>query len=129
MEKLNKEAKRFTPGQAVHEFCRQCVCGDKQFHPKEVQNCTGDKAYMGACIFFPYRMGTRRVPVKIIRAFCLQCCNGDRLYVSECPDPTCPCHPYRFGGNPARKGLGGPGGFKKGEKGGLSWGKILQNEF
>ena len=25
MEKLNKEAKRFTPGQAVHEFCRQCV--------------------------------------------------------------------------------------------------------
>lgn len=117
------KAKRFTPSEAVHEFCRQCVCGNSQFNSKEVLNCFGNKAYTGSCVFYPYRMGKRRVSVKTIRKFCLQCCNGDRLYVSECPAPTCPCHPYRFGGNPARKKTGSTDISKIGEKNGRETGK------
>jgi len=46
------------------------------------------------------------VSVKVIRKFCLQCQGGDRRGVEECPTTTCPFHEYRFGTNPARRGVG-----------------------
>lgn len=41
-------------------------------------------------------------PVKVIRAKCLDCCNGSSVEVSLCPIPDCPCYPFRFGKNPYR---------------------------
>jgi len=32
---------------------------------------------------------------------------GDRQAVKDCPAPTCPVYPYRFGSNPARRDKGG----------------------
>lgn len=54
-------------------------------------------------------------PMKAIRAKCLDCCCGQCKEVKLCPCEDCPLHPYRFGKNPARKGIGGknPDSFKK----------------
>lgn len=71
----------------------------------------------------------RRGPLKVIRAFCLECCGGNSKEVELCtanpgditkaedigndtPYQGCPLYEYRFGRNPARKGLGGPGNPK-----------------
>ncbi|MBW2148749.1 MAG: hypothetical protein JRI22_17185 [Deltaproteobacteria bacterium] len=43
-------------------------------------------------------------PVKAIRAFCLQCVNGQRKEVKLCPsEKLCPLWPYRLGTNPTIK--------------------------
>ena len=68
----------------------------------------------------------RKGPLKAIRAFCLECCGSSSKEVSLCTanladikkakdegDETaydgCPLYEFRFGKNPARKGLGGRG--------------------
>lgn len=68
----------------------------------------------------------RKAPLKAIRAFCLDCCGSSSKEVELCTanpadikkaktesDETeyqgCPLYEFRFGKNPARKGLGGPG--------------------
>lgn len=48
-------------------------------------------------------------PMKAIREKCLDCCCGSAFEVRECPSTACPLHIYRFGRNPARKGIGGFG--------------------
>ena len=67
----------------------------------------------------------RKGPLKAIRAFCLECC-GTPKEVSLCTGnlsdiekahkngdendyQACPLYEFRFGKNPARKGLGGHG--------------------
>jgi len=53
--------------------------------------------------------GTRRSPVKDIRAFCVKCVgdssNGRKPLkaVRNCQVHFCPLHPYRMGTNPFRK--------------------------
>jgi hypothetical protein len=48
----------------------------------------------------------RFTPLKAIRGKCLECGLTYRK-VKRCSDAKCPLHPYRFGKNPARKGIGG----------------------
>ena len=93
-----------TPTKSVRAQCTQCL-GLTQFNAEAVQDCQGDQAFTGPCPFFPYRLG-KRIPVRVFRAFCLQCMGDSRGLVRECETKTCPVHPYRMGTNPAKKGQG-----------------------
>jgi hypothetical protein len=88
--------KRLTPRQAIREHCIDCVGG-----ACAVRDCDGHKFSDGPCIFFSYRMGTGRPPVRLIRKFCLYCMGGSRKLVRECPSSACAFLPYRMGKNPA----------------------------
>ena len=48
-------------------------------------------------------------PLKAIRLKCIDCCGGQQYEVRLCPATACPLWAYRFGHNPARKGVGGKG--------------------
>lgn len=100
--KLNK-----TPKQTVRAYCQHCLVLDR-FNAELVRDCQGDQAYTGPCPFFPYRLG-KRIPVKIFRAFCLQCMGGSPSMVRDCQSVHCLIHSYRFGKNPARIGKGASG--------------------
>ena len=39
-------------------------------------------------------------PVKVIRAYCLYCGNGQSAEVKDCEIVKCPLHEWRFGKNP-----------------------------
>jgi hypothetical protein len=45
-------------------------------------------------------------PLKAIRAKCLDCCAGSAHEVRRCQISDCSLHPYRFGHNPKRVGIG-----------------------
>lgn len=45
----------------------------------------------------------RTNPVKVIRAYCLECCLNSAHEVALCPAAGCPLHPFRMGKNPYRK--------------------------
>ena len=90
------------PKETVRAYCTQCL-GLTQFNAEAVRDCQGDQAFTGPCPFFPYRLG-RRTPIRVFRAFCLQCMGGSSNLVRECKVDSCPAHPYRFGKNPALKG-------------------------
>jgi hypothetical protein len=51
-------------------------------------------------------MKDRLTPIKAIRAKCIECA-GSRGDVKVCQEMECKVFPYRFGKNPARKGIGG----------------------
>ena len=53
-------------------------------------------------------MGKILTPVAAIRARCLACAKGKAAVVRKCVQQDCPLFQYRFGRNPARKGIGGP---------------------
>jgi hypothetical protein len=95
---------RLTPSTAVRAYCTHCL-GLPRYNAEEIRTCQGDKAPCGPCPLFPYRMG-RRVSVKVLRRFCLQCQGGDREGVADCSTASCPVFPYRHGTNPARRGTG-----------------------
>ena len=42
-------------------------------------------------------------PVKAIRAFCMECSNGQTSEVKACPVYKCPLYPFRLGKNPYRQ--------------------------
>ena len=86
---------KLTPTEAMKAYCRICV-GSQQ----EVKNCDDY-----SCVFHAYREG-KRIKVKLIREFCLDCCGGSKIAVEECPSTDCVLYPYRFGTNPNRKGIG-----------------------
>lgn len=44
----------------------------------------------------------RTNPVKVIRAYCLDCCLASSYEVALCPAANCPLWPFRFGKNPYR---------------------------
>jgi hypothetical protein len=48
-------------------------------------------------------------PLKAIRKKCLDCVCGSANEVKLCPSDDCPLFTYRFGKNPARRGIGGKG--------------------
>ena len=101
---IEKE-KKFSPKNAIRSYCSQCL-GLKQWNHKEVEDCQGDTALNGACLFYPYRLG-KRPSVRAFRKYCLYCQGGSREAVSDCPTVSCPVYPYRMGRNPARSGMGG----------------------
>jgi hypothetical protein len=93
-----------TPKEAMRELCKQCCC-TPVFNTKAVSGCKGNKAECGPCPLYSFRL--TRISVKTLRLYCLYCMGGSRQAVSECTTDDCPCHPYRFGKNPAmaeRKG-------------------------
>jgi hypothetical protein len=49
----------------------------------------------------------RLTPLKAIRFHCLQCVCWVPSEVKNCTGGLCPLHPYRFGTNPERNGIGG----------------------
>lgn len=51
-------------------------------------------------------MSKHLTPMKAIRAKCLDCSCFQSKEVKLCTIPDCPLFSYRFGHNPARKGLG-----------------------
>lgn len=97
---------KLTPSGAAKAQCRECLSLDR-FNREEIENCKGDTCHAGPCPLFPYRLG-KRPPVKVFRAFCLQCMGGSAPLVRECETVICPAHPYRLGRNPARAGMGNP---------------------
>lgn len=53
----------------------------------------------------------RITPLKAIRLKCLDCSCGSPKEVKQCTAEGCPLHPFRFGRNPRRLGIGGNGHF------------------
>jgi len=100
----NTSIEKLTPAGAVRSYCTQCL-GMKQFNLVQVRDCEGDQI---KCPFFPYRLG-KRPPPKVFRLFCIDCMGGYRDSVTDCPTVNCECYPYRFGTNPARRGISGTG--------------------
>jgi len=99
--------KHLTPKQTVHKYCRYCV-GSK--FAADVMVCGGDMvlATGKACPFYPYRMGNKRLSVRVFRQFCLECMGGRADYVRECSTRDCPIHGYRMGKNPVLQGVRKP---------------------
>lgn len=52
---------------------------------------------------------TKLTPLRAIRQKCLDCCCGQAYEVKLCPCIDCVLHPFRFGHNPNRAGIGGDG--------------------
>ncbi len=93
-----------TPTEAVKRKCSDCL-GLNTYNKEAVKGCMGNTCLSGPCPLYPYRMG-RRVSVKVIRQFCIQCMNNQPSLVADCPSKSCPLYQYRMGTNPARAGLG-----------------------
>lgn len=51
-------------------------------------------------------MMKKTTPLQSIRQKCLDCSCWQPTEVRFCAATGCPLHPYRFGTNPARKGIG-----------------------
>lgn len=99
---------RLTPKTSVIAYCRECTSGLN--NPEKIEACQGDQAKPAACPLYPYRLGQKRVTVKVLRKFCLQC-QGDSPGVKDCPSSDCPLYDFRYGTNPARKGTRNKGSF------------------
>jgi hypothetical protein len=84
-----------TPGQAIHSHCIDCIGGIY-----EVRECQGLKLFDAPCLLYPYRMGSGRPSVRLIRKYCLWCMSGQVQLVAHCPSKACPFLPYRMGKNP-----------------------------
>ena len=104
-EDLKSQLQKLTPKQTVHNWCHYCV---QSRADRDVEGCTGYIVYATGkpCPFYEYRMGDKRISVKIFRKFCLECMGGSSLMVAECEKENCPMYSYRFGKNPARAGMG-----------------------
>jgi hypothetical protein len=94
---------QLSPVKAIHAHCRLCVG-----NPRDLKKCGGTH-YLnggcdakGVCWLYPYRLGTGRPSVKIIRKWCLWCQGESREYVRECDNPSCPLYDFRMGTNPHR---------------------------
>jgi hypothetical protein len=95
---------RCSPLQIIRAQCLVCTGG----HVKEVASCDGDGKRPGfmSCVFHLFRLGKGRPSVKIMRKYCLHCKGNSYILVKECPTIDCLIHPFRFGKNPARAGVG-----------------------
>jgi hypothetical protein len=105
----DRKGNNMAPGKAIRLFCIDCAGS-----AHEVTDCGGDKCHSGGadkngvCWFYRHRLGKGRRSLKVIRKMCLWCMGGSHQLVRECRE-ECALHPYRFGRNPARTGLGGRG--------------------
>jgi hypothetical protein len=86
--------KVLTPLRAIRSRCIDCM----GFELKRVRECPFDGKKDKACPLHPLRMGRgSRSTLKLIRAYCLWCCAGQRHEVRLCPAASCPLWEYRFG--------------------------------
>lgn len=87
------------PLSSIRKYCRWCTLENSS----EIRKCPSSR-----CDFHPVRMG-RGVPgvssLKRIRAQCIEC-SGSIIAVRDCWAADCSLYAYRFGHNPARKGIG-----------------------
>lgn len=102
-------SKRKTPLEAVRAFCVECAGGIYQ-----TQECGGDKCLGGqgdennACHFYPFRQGTGRIKLAIIRRMCMECMGNSSEGVDLCPSEQCALYNYRKGKNPFHSNVGKP---------------------
>lgn len=94
-----------SPSRTIQAHCHYCVQSRSE---TEVENCTGHFVFATGkpCTFYKHRTGGKRVSVKIMRLFCLDCMGSNREAVKECSTNNCLIHPFRFGKNPAFAGKG-----------------------
>lgn len=59
-------------------------------------------------------MKKKLTPLKAVRKNCLDCNAGSAYEVRICEENDCPLWIYRFGKNPARRGIGGRPKNKRG---------------
>ena len=93
------------PSRTLHAQCHYCV---QSRSDADVENCTGHIVFATGkpCPFYEYRMGKKRISVKTMRKFCLECMGGTREAVKECSTIDCLIYPFRFGKNPLLVGKG-----------------------
>ena len=105
-----------TPLKAIRLRCLDC-----KETTTEIRNCEFGKDDPSnanspkACPLYPFRMQKKEVKgstLKAIRKYCLWCMNGQANEIQLCPSMDCPLYQYRFGKNPARKGIGGKGNLE-----------------
>lgn len=91
-----------TPKETVHAFCHICV---QSRSDDAVEDCGGQLVLATGkpCPFYPYRTG-KRVSAKVLRQQCMECMNGNPIYVRKCETVDCLLHLYRMGRNPRNKG-------------------------
>lgn len=91
-----------TPKQAVREWCAGCIGSARREH---IEGCGGHTVYATGrpCHFYAYRLGGKRVPARVFKAFCTEC-QGSTAHARECPQSSCPLFPFRNGRNPNIKG-------------------------
>ena len=94
-----------SPSKTIRAFCHYCV---QSRSDSEVKNCTGYVVFAISkpCTFYEYRTGDKRVSVKLMRKFCLECMGGSKEAVKECSTIDCLIYPFRFGKNPLLAGKG-----------------------
>lgn len=102
---ISKQKELKSPLHALKAYCHYCV---QSRYDSDVENCTGHfvLATQKPCPFFEYRRGGKKVSIKAMRKFCLECMGGSREAVQECPTIGCIIYPYRLGKNPSRAGIG-----------------------
>lgn len=66
------------------------------------------RGIVGVNVAFPHLKEKKMKdgPIGRIRKKCIECSGGRLKTVRECPETSCPLHPYRMGSNPKRKGIG-----------------------
>jgi hypothetical protein len=89
---------KLTPGRVIRLMCLDCSGS-----ASEVHTCQGDTIVDGPCLFYPFRLGTGRPKLRVIRQNCLYCMGGSSDRVDDCASKTCPSVPYRKGKS-GRKG-------------------------
>ena len=94
-----------SPSKTIQAYCHYCV---QSRSDSEIENCTGHivLATGKPCPFYEYRVGKKRVSVKVMRQFCLECQGGSKVAVKECSTDDCLIHSFRLGKNPASAGKG-----------------------
>ncbi|TSA53243.1 MAG: hypothetical protein D4R45_05850 [Planctomycetaceae bacterium] len=93
-----------TPQKTVHNWCHYRV---QSRSDKDVEDCTEYTIYATGkpCPFYEYRMGNKRISVKVFRKLCLECMGESSNMVADCEQENCSIYSYRFGKNPARAGM------------------------
>lgn len=101
----NKLTSNKTPIETIRAQCHYCVQSRSY---SDVENCTGYIVFATGkpCAFYQYRTGGKRVSVKVMRQFCLDCMGGSKIAVKKCSTSDCLIHPFRLGKNPAFAGKG-----------------------
>ncbi len=79
---------RIRPTRAVRRKCLFC-CLNKA---EEVRLCPSTD-----CDFYPYRLGHKRVSLKVVHKKCMDCIAGDRRRIDKCTINYCPTWLYRSG--------------------------------
>ena len=82
---------------AVHLRCVDCLGGAQRL----VRGCPCGPKSPDACVLWPFRMAIGPAPggsrAKVIRAYCVWCCNDQAPEVRQCPAVECPLWQFRMG--------------------------------